>query len=75
MEEESAVLGFPVVHASLRDIAVEKLRLGRYPPTQDVINRLVSSAPQDEKLSKEWFEALTTRISGEIKSIRREFRL
>ena len=66
VEQESAVLGFLVVHPSIRDVAAEKLKLRKYPPTGQVVQRLRSAAPHEETLAREWFETLAGRIAGNV---------
>ncbi|KAH8112414.1 hypothetical protein DFH11DRAFT_1607467 [Phellopilus nigrolimitatus] len=63
VEPEAAVLGFLVVHPSIREEATNKLKLKKQPPTTLVLPVLEKSFPQNPVVARQWYEALAARIT------------
>lgn len=64
VDPDAALLGFLTVHASIRDVAIDKLKLQRSPPTSMLLPLLENLPPQDPALARKWFEVLAGRLSG-----------
>ena len=59
-----AVLGFSVVHQSMRNEHLHKLKLVESPPTVRIVPILQKTPPQDEATARKWFEYLAGRLGG-----------
>jgi len=58
------LLGFPVLDPTLRQDAVNKLRIKEHPPTDQLVRLLEASPPTTESQAREWFGVLSDRILG-----------
>ena len=58
------LLGFPVLDPTLRQDAVNKLRIKEHPPTDQLVRLLEVSPPTTESQAGEWFGVLSRRILG-----------
>jgi hypothetical protein len=54
------------VDPTLQDGAASKLKLNNHPPTSQLVTLLKSSPPGDEATARQWFQALSGRVSGRI---------
>ena len=68
-DSDSANFGFLVVHPSIRDVATEKLKLRKYPPTSLLLPILESTPPKEITDARKWFEILAGRLSGKFSLI------
>lgn len=66
VEPENAIFGFSVVDSSIRDSALDKLKIKKNPPASRLIALLEKSSPQDPSKARQWFEILAGHISGLI---------
>lgn len=64
LEQDVALLGFLTVHPGVREVAMEKLKIGRHPPVFSLIPLLETSFPKDSALAHQWFEYLASRLTG-----------
>jgi hypothetical protein len=65
-DAEWAALGFTIVDPTLQDGAASKLKLNKHPPTSELVALLKRSPPGDEATARQWFQALSSRVSGRI---------
>lgn len=63
-ESDAALLGFLIVHPSVRDVAIDKLKLRRHPSAGSLISLLENSPPVDLAVARQWFEYLAGRLTG-----------
>ena len=64
VDPDYTILGFNVVQSGYRDIATDKLKLRKQPPTQQIIALLEKGSPNTEDDARKWFEVLASRIGG-----------
>ncbi|KAF9644423.1 hypothetical protein BDM02DRAFT_3272450 [Thelephora ganbajun] len=57
------LLGFPVLDPTLRQDAVNKLKIKEHPPTNHLVRFLEASPPTTEAQAREWFGVLSRRVS------------
>ena len=49
---------------TLQDGAASKLKLSKHPPTSELVTLLKKSPPGDVVTARQWFHALSDRVSG-----------
>jgi hypothetical protein len=54
------------VDPTLQDGAASKLKLNKHPPTSELVTLLKRSPPGDEAIARQWFQALSSCVSGII---------
>ena len=51
---------------TLQGGAASKLKLNKHPPTSELVTLLKRSPPKDKATARQWFQALSGRISGRV---------
>jgi len=57
-------MGFLVVHPSIQQDAVGKLKLKEHPPPALLVDLLNSTPPKNDVEARKWFGILAGRIAG-----------